>query len=99
MTKEKKITIWLILFAIIVFVWYIITKPSAIEQLYKAKAEVIEMRLKQESIRSEAQAKIDAYNEQIQIIDVKLKDAINGTTTIIQTGGLEQASQPQVVIQ
>ena len=57
------------------------------------------MRLKQEAIRNEAQAKIDAYNEQIQIIDVKLKDAINGTTTIIQTGGLQQASQPQVVIQ
>lgn len=81
-----------IIAVLIIWLSILILSPSDIENLYKAKANVIEQRLEQESIRNTAQAKIDTYNEQIQIIDVKLTDAINGTTTIIMTGGLEQGT-------
>lgn len=100
MTKEKKITIWIIVFAFVVFISYLVLKPSEIEQLYKDKANIVEEKLEQTSIRDEAQAKIDAFNEKLQVIDSRLFDAINGTTTTVSTGtGLEQASQPQVVVQ
>jgi hypothetical protein len=72
----------------------LIVRPSDIEQLYKDKANVVEQRLEQETIRNMAQANIDAYNEQLQVIDSKLFDAINGTST---GTGFIQASQPQVV--
>ena len=89
MTKQNKIII-AIAVACLIFIGYLIIRPTAIEKLYKAKANVVEMRLEQEAIRNEAQAKIDTYNEQIQIIDIKLFDAINGTVTT--TGGLEQGT-------
>ena len=91
MSKLNKIIVAIAIICLI-FIWYLIIRPTAIERLYKVKANVVEMRLEQEAIRNTAQAKIDTYNEQIQIIDTKLFDAINGTTTIISTGGLEQGT-------
>lgn len=62
---------------------------SPIEQLYLDKAENVNLKLEQTTIRDAAQAKIDAYDENIQRIDSKLFDAINGTST---GTGLEQGT-------
>lgn len=90
-TMKKYIPYAVIVVLVIIMLAFIPSRESNITKLYKDKANVIEMRLEQESIRNTAQANIDSYNEQIQVIDSKLFDAINGTT------GFVQASQPQVV--
>lgn len=88
---KKYIPYAVIVILVIICLFMIPKGKTPIEQLYLDKAINVNLRLEQETIRNTAQAKIDAINGNIQQIDAKLFDAINGTT------GFIQASQPQVV--